>query len=105
MDAWHPHVLPGGVVAFHDARSGHPGGPHPWPGPTAVVDALFRGEGALAEWRIVGETGSLVGVERRLRVSEARARSGPPVTADPSERQRYRTIFTFLTLLVPVSYG
>jgi predicted O-methyltransferase YrrM len=65
-DAWHPHVLPGGAVAFHDARSGHPGGPHPWPGPTAVVDALFRGQEALAGWRIVGETGSLVAVERRL---------------------------------------
>jgi predicted O-methyltransferase YrrM len=40
-DVWHHHVSPGGAVAFHDARAGRPGGAGS-PGPTSVVDDLFR---------------------------------------------------------------
>lgn len=58
-DLFHPHVAPGGVVAFHDARLSQPGGDGA-PGPTAVVDALFRGAGAVAGWTIVNETHRLV---------------------------------------------
>jgi predicted O-methyltransferase YrrM len=62
-------VKPGGVVAFHDARMGKPGGEGlpgegGVPGPTVVVDELFRGEGALPGWRVVADDQSLVAVER-----------------------------------------
>jgi predicted O-methyltransferase YrrM len=63
-DAFSPFVVEGGVVAFHDARAGHPGGPPAHPGPTAVVDKLFRGDGAIDGWRIVDEVDSVVAVER-----------------------------------------
>ena len=63
-EAWSPHVVPGGIVAFHDARAGHQGGGHTWPGPTAVVDDLFRGEAALAGWRLAEEVDSVVVVQR-----------------------------------------
>lgn len=62
-ELWSPSVAPGGVVAFHDARDG--GGPEPGlPGPTAVVDSLFRGERPGADWRIAAEVDTLVVVER-----------------------------------------
>ncbi|MCW2951526.1 MAG: hypothetical protein JWQ48_696 [Conexibacter sp.] len=61
-ELWHPHVVPGGVVAFHDARASQPGGDG-GPGPTAVVDGLFRGAAPLAGWTIVDETDRLVAVE------------------------------------------
>lgn len=62
-ELWSPLVAPGGVVAFHDARDG--GGPEPGlPGPTAVVNALFRGERPVDGWRIVAEADTLVVVER-----------------------------------------
>jgi predicted O-methyltransferase YrrM len=62
-------VKPGGVVLFHDARQGKPGGEGlpgdgGVPGPTVVVDELFRGEAALDGWRVVADTQSLVAVER-----------------------------------------
>src|SRR4051794_21109440 len=38
---WHGHVVPGGHLLFHDARAGRPGG-RGLPGPTRVVDDLFR---------------------------------------------------------------
>lgn len=60
---WHPFVEPGGVIAFHDARLDRPGGSG-WPGPTAVVDGLFRGEGAVSGWRIAAERDTVVAVER-----------------------------------------
>lgn len=63
-DAWSPFVVPEGVVAFHDARAGHPGGPPSWPGPTAVVDGLFRGPSAVTGWEIVEEADSIVAVRR-----------------------------------------
>jgi predicted O-methyltransferase YrrM len=60
-ELWHPHVSPGGAVSFHDARAGHSGG-RGSPGPTAVVDEVFRA--ADSGWTIVEETGSLVVVQR-----------------------------------------
>jgi predicted O-methyltransferase YrrM len=60
---WHPHVVPGGVVAFHDARLGLPGGTG-GPGPTAVVSELFRGPEPPDGWRIEREIDTLVVVRR-----------------------------------------
>jgi predicted O-methyltransferase YrrM len=62
-EGWHGFVEPGGVVLFHDARLGQDGG-RGLPGPTAVVDSLFRGPGALAGWRIVREADRMVAVVR-----------------------------------------
>jgi predicted O-methyltransferase YrrM len=64
-----PWVRPGGVVLFHDARMGKPGGEGlpgegGVPGPTTVVDELFRGPVALPDWRICADTQALVAVER-----------------------------------------
>jgi predicted O-methyltransferase YrrM len=56
-DVWHPHVRPGGVVAFHDARE-------PGLGPTQVVDELFRGSNPRPGWGITHEVGSVVAVTR-----------------------------------------
>lgn len=58
---WHGHVAPGGAVAFHDARAGRPGGSGS-PGPTSVVDDVFRD--ADSAWTIVEEVDSLVVVRR-----------------------------------------
>ena len=63
-EAFSPHVVTGGVVIFHDARVGHPGGGDAGPGPTRVVDSLCRGPEALPDWRIVDEVDSSVAVER-----------------------------------------
>ena len=63
-DAFSPHVVVGGVVIFHDARYGQPGGGDAGPGPALVVDSLFRGEHALPHWRIIDEVDSSVAVER-----------------------------------------
>lgn len=62
-ELWHGHVAPGGRVMFHDARAGREGG-RGLPGPTAVVDGLFRGDGAIAGWRIEREVDSAVVVRR-----------------------------------------
>jgi predicted O-methyltransferase YrrM len=53
-DGFHEHVSPDGVVLIHDSRLGQPRG-RGLPGPTAVVDSLFRGPDALPGWRITGE--------------------------------------------------
>lgn len=53
-DGFHERVSPDGVVLIHDSRLGQPGG-RGLPGPTAVVDGLFRGPDALPGWRIVDE--------------------------------------------------
>ncbi len=63
-DVWHPHVRPGGAVAFHDARLGAPDGSG-GAGPTSVVDALFRGTGPPPDWELEAEVDSLVVVRRR----------------------------------------
>ena len=62
-DVWSPHVPAGGRVAFRDARAGKPDG-HGSPGPTAVVDGLFRGPDALRQWRLDDELETLVVVQR-----------------------------------------
>lgn len=64
--SWHPFVKVGGVVLFHDARFGKGDGTYwdGWPGPTKVVDQLFRGPNKLPTWEIVDESGSLVVVRR-----------------------------------------
>jgi predicted O-methyltransferase YrrM len=62
-DLFSPWVEPGGVVVFHDARQGAPGG-EGLPGPTATVDELFRGPDAIDGWRIRAEEYSAVAVER-----------------------------------------
>jgi predicted O-methyltransferase YrrM len=64
-----PWVKPGGIVVFHDARMGRPGG-EGLPGeggvdgPTALVDELFRGPEAIDGWRIRAELHTTVAVER-----------------------------------------
>jgi predicted O-methyltransferase YrrM len=62
-ELWSPHVPAGGRVAFHDAREGKPHG-HGGPGPTAVVDRLFRGPQALRQWRVDEELETMVVVQR-----------------------------------------
>jgi len=62
-EIWHRHVTPGGAVAFHDARLGKPGDIGSSPGPSAVVDELFR-ESAQPGWRIAVEVERLVVVRR-----------------------------------------
>ncbi|HEY7618803.1 MAG TPA: class I SAM-dependent methyltransferase [Solirubrobacteraceae bacterium] len=62
-EGWHGFVEPGGVVLFHDARLTQDGG-RGLPGPTAVVDALFRGAEPVAGWRIAREADRMVAVVR-----------------------------------------
>jgi hypothetical protein len=61
-ECWRGHVPVGGRVIFHDARLGQPGG-RGLPGPTAVVDRHFRGEGAPG-WEIIDEADRTVAVRR-----------------------------------------
>ena len=60
---WHGFVEPGGAVVFHDARLTQPGG-RGLPGPTAVVDSLFRGPHAVAGWSVAREADRTVAVVR-----------------------------------------
>jgi MMP 1-O-methyltransferase len=64
-----PQVVPGGVVVLHDARMDKPGGEGlpgngGVPGPTELIDELFRGDEAVAGWRIREERDCMVAVER-----------------------------------------
>lgn len=63
-EAWSGHVVPGGAVAFHDARLGRLGGGG-GPGPTEVVDQLFRGSQPPGGWALADEVDTLV-VARRM---------------------------------------
>jgi MMP 1-O-methyltransferase len=72
-DGWHGFVAPGGAVIFHDARLTQQGG-RGLPGPTAVVDALFRGPGAQPGWSIAREADRTVAVVREA--SDGAARPG-----------------------------
>lgn len=60
---WQRFVAPGGHVLFHDARDGAPDG-RGLPGPTAVVDRLFRGAAPAAGWEITAEVDRTVAVRR-----------------------------------------
>jgi predicted O-methyltransferase YrrM len=62
-ECWHPFVAPAGVVLFHDARADRPDG-RGLPGPTAVVDRLFRSS-PLPGWEITDEAHGAVAVTRR----------------------------------------
>lgn len=62
-EGWNGFVEPGGAVVFHDARLSQQGG-RGLPGPTAVVDGLFRGAGAVTGWRVVVEADRTVAVAR-----------------------------------------
>lgn len=64
--SWHSFVKIGGVALFHDARFGKGDGSYwdGWPGPSKVVDELFRGHCKLPNFKIVDEVGSLVVVKR-----------------------------------------
>jgi predicted O-methyltransferase YrrM len=53
-ELWHRFVVEGGAVLFHDARRSQPDGDG-LPGPSAVVDRLFRGPRALRDWEIADE--------------------------------------------------
>jgi hypothetical protein len=61
---WHRFVIPGGIVAFHDARIFPGGWTHPEHGPIKAVNALFR-TGRLKSWEILREVDSLVVVQRQ----------------------------------------
>ena len=56
-EAWSPHVKPGGVVAFHDARGTSEG-------PQQVVNDLFYGAQPTPGWKVTHEVGTLVAVLR-----------------------------------------
>lgn len=79
-DVWHPHIAPTGAVAFHDAREDIPGG-RGGPGPTGVVDELFRRRAS--DWEISEEIDSLVVVKRRdsTRSEASHGVSQPATTA------------------------
>jgi hypothetical protein len=60
---WQRQVGSHGFVAFHDARLGQPSGQGS-PGPTSVVDELFRRASPEPGWAICEEVDSLVVVQR-----------------------------------------
>jgi predicted O-methyltransferase YrrM len=62
-DDWHQFLIPGGVVAFHDAAIFPGGWTQPSWGPVKVVDRLFRSQ-VIPGWKIVREVDSLVVVQR-----------------------------------------
>jgi predicted O-methyltransferase YrrM len=62
-ELWSPLVARGGTVVFHDARASRSGG-RGLPGPTAVVDRLFRGGRPLDGWTISREIDRSVAVTR-----------------------------------------
>jgi hypothetical protein len=67
-EGWHGFVVEGGQVLFHDARESQPGG-RGLPGPTAVVDRLFRGPRALPDWQITAEVDRAVAVTHTPRAA------------------------------------
>lgn len=75
-DDWHPHVVDGGIVVFHDARLFPSGWTAPVQGPVSFVDRTFRQTGQ-PEWGIVDEVDSLV----FLRKTAASARHAEKASA------------------------
>jgi predicted O-methyltransferase YrrM len=67
-EMWHSFVVEGGNVLFHDARATQAGG-RGLPGPTAVVDRLFRGPRALPDWEITAEADRAVAVTHTARAA------------------------------------
>src|SRR3954463_6566079 len=65
-ELWHEHVTPGGHLLFHDAREGQAGG-RGLPGPTRVVDELFRSPQPLEGWSIAAEVDRTVAVRKNIR--------------------------------------
>jgi predicted O-methyltransferase YrrM len=63
-EMWHDFVAPGGRVVFHDARDAGRPFLTGLPGPTAVVDRLFRGDSAVPGWQIEMEVDTTVVVRR-----------------------------------------
>ena len=65
-EAWSPHVVPGGRVAFLDSAVSATSHAAPDWGPVIVVDRLFRQPGVSnPEWSIVDVVDSLTVVERK----------------------------------------
>jgi hypothetical protein len=62
-ELWSPLVARNGTVVFHDARASRPGG-RGLPGPTAVVDRLFRDARRLQGWAVSREVDRSVAVTR-----------------------------------------
>lgn len=62
-ECWHRFVVPGGHVVFHDARLGRADG-RGLPGPTAVVERLFRCDQPTPGWEIAAEADRTVDVRR-----------------------------------------
>jgi Methyltransferase domain len=61
-NCWHPFVVIGGQLVFHDARADRPGG-RGLPGPTSVVARRIR-EAGDRTWEIVAEADRTVAVRR-----------------------------------------
>lgn len=64
-NSWSPHVVRGGLVAFHDSAVSPTSHAHPDWGPVKVVDRYFRDrDTAISGWEILEEIDSLTVVER-----------------------------------------
>jgi predicted O-methyltransferase YrrM len=60
---WHPHVISGGVVVFHDDRLFPSGWTSLGYGPVKFINRVFR-QSPLAGWKIIDEVDSLVFVHK-----------------------------------------
>jgi predicted O-methyltransferase YrrM len=75
-DGWKGFVEPRGAVIFHDARLSQAGG-RGLPGPTAVVDGLFRGADVVDGWHIAAEADRTVAVVCSEGTDLSARRGGP----------------------------
>jgi hypothetical protein len=62
-DDWHPHVVEGGIVVFHDARLFPSGWTSSVYGPVRFINRFFR-EATQPGWEIIDEVDSLVFVAK-----------------------------------------
>jgi hypothetical protein len=74
-DDWHPHVVDGGIVAFHDARLFPSGWTSPVYGPVKFVNCLFR-ESSQAGWQIIDEVDSLVFLRKSGGLTDRATKAG-----------------------------